>query len=341
MVNNQWFFLTTVAASSGDVIQSPHTLGFTGTPLMDYRKISSTLGVKKSLVETVQVWVLTPTAANSTTYTFVISQFNALVGRIVQRELTYVSLPTGDTATTIANAFRSQLLTLQDVQVVGSGTSTLILTAAAGVNCSLFTVVVGTPSNLSLAAGTYTNTTITSSTDVASPVLLVASSAGFAVGQVVTVAGVTTQTNINGTWRVKCVTDSTHVTLDNTGTSSLGAGSNGTITVVPQRNRGILTDIALYVPAAQIPAAVSSTQTFSQITFDWILQLGSTNGMPNYTSNRMTLFINESNAATTGAGTNAAALIVRINELTADYVASATTADPVNQALATENLGGL
>ena len=56
-------------------------------------------------------------------------------------------------------------------------------------------------------------------------------------------------------------------------------------------------------------------------------------------SNRQTIFINESNTATGGAGTNAAALITRIQELTADYVASATTADPVNQALLKLGIG--
>lgn len=100
---------------------------------------------------TAQVTTLTPTAVANTTYTFSVQQWNPALngGSFMFRQYSYTTAASGDTATTICNAFRTQLAadTAQGViQITGSGSSTLIMTAVSGYWS--FTVAINVSSSL-------------------------------------------------------------------------------------------------------------------------------------------------------------------------------------------------
>lgn len=86
--------------------------------------------------ETAQVSTITFTAVASTEYGLMISQnvqANGDNGRPEEvRVLKYTSKASGDTATTIGDAFRAQLAVGSRLQITATGTTTLILTANAG-----------------------------------------------------------------------------------------------------------------------------------------------------------------------------------------------------------------
>lgn len=84
------------------------------------------------LAEGLQVVTLTPVAAASSTYQFTITQQNNDTGQLVQIPFSYVSLASGDTATTIGNAFRTLIGLQPSLKITASGTTTLILTAQTG-----------------------------------------------------------------------------------------------------------------------------------------------------------------------------------------------------------------
>lgn len=84
------------------------------------------------LAEGLQVVTLTPVAAASSTYQFTITQQNNSTGQLVQIPFSYVSLASGDTATTIGNAFRTLIGLQPSLKITASGTATLILTAQTG-----------------------------------------------------------------------------------------------------------------------------------------------------------------------------------------------------------------
>lgn len=334
MINNQYFFIGqggTLKASAADLSLSNHVLAFTGTPRVDFRKLNGTPGWKESLQESLQSWIYTPTAANSTTYSFVIQQWNAAAGRLVNVTFTYQTQPSGDTATTICAAFRAQLLNQTSVQVTGSGTATLILTANAGY--PLFTVTNGQPTTSTITAN-QTSVAIVSSTD-ATPIVVTTAASTYVVGMVVTIAGHTTNTNANGTWRVGATNGTTTVTLENSvGTGGGAGGATGTVLITAQQARGTYAAILAQVPSGQIPSGVASTQTYAQFVVNYISEGGETNGMPNLSINRFTLFVNE-------GATNYATFKTRINEVIAALGSGLTTPDPATLALAAQNLGGL
>lgn len=75
------------------------------------------------------VVTITPTAANSTEYSMVVTYTSTKDGSIQTFPLFYTTAASGDTATTICNAFRTQLGDAANINFVASGTTTLILTA--------------------------------------------------------------------------------------------------------------------------------------------------------------------------------------------------------------------
>lgn len=76
------------------------------------------------------VITVTPTAANSTLYKLTINAWNVNTGLPQVVVLSYTTASSGDTATTICNAFRSQLSGISGLSVTASGTATLVLTSA-------------------------------------------------------------------------------------------------------------------------------------------------------------------------------------------------------------------
>ena len=245
MITNSYSLLGvggTVQAAAADIVVNNHILSITGCPNMDYRKIEGTTGFLASVAETLGVVTYTPIAANSTEYTIVIQQYVPSLGTLVTRNLTHVTPSAGATATTICDALRAQLLLATGIEVVGSGTTTLVLTAVTG--SPVFTVVNNTP----------TTSTV-----------------------VVTTPGVV--------------------------------------------SRGTTADLTL----AGI-TGWSAGQVYSQIAIDWISVGGETNGMPNYSKQRHTLYVN-------AAATNFAAFSTRMGEVVNDYAAGTTDANPESSAI--------
>lgn len=100
------------------------------------------------VAETLQVDTITFTAANNTDYFIRISQWDPInrVTRIFP--FTYTSLASGDTATTIGDAFRDAINANSLIKVAATGTTTLILTAEAGY--PVFTTTTIEPSTTAL-----------------------------------------------------------------------------------------------------------------------------------------------------------------------------------------------
>ncbi len=84
------------------------------------------------LAEGLQVITLTPVAAASSTYQFTITQQNNATGQLVQIPISVVSDASGETATTLTTKFKTLVNLQQSLQVVATGTATLILTAVTG-----------------------------------------------------------------------------------------------------------------------------------------------------------------------------------------------------------------
>lgn len=85
------------------------------------------------VTEVLQVTTYTPTAANSTQYALVLTYTNKVSKQVESQTFYYTTAASGDTATTIGDSFRAQINAASPIiPIVASGTTTLILTAAAG-----------------------------------------------------------------------------------------------------------------------------------------------------------------------------------------------------------------
>jgi hypothetical protein len=124
--------------SASDVSLNNHQLSITGAPNVDFRKIENANGgLQASVTEVPAVWTITPSVGNNTFYQLVINQFVPAIGGTITHTLSYTSDSTA-TATEICDALRAELKLYTDLNIVGSGTTTLVLTAEAG--SPLFTV---------------------------------------------------------------------------------------------------------------------------------------------------------------------------------------------------------
>lgn len=116
--------------------------------------------------ETLRVVTITPTAANSTDYRIVLSAekgqaFSNNLPQEVQTVFSYTSKTSGDTATTIGDAFRTAINNhpYWNTRVAVTGTTTIIITAkagfpifSAGVGANLASVV-STPGAVAIGIG--------------------------------------------------------------------------------------------------------------------------------------------------------------------------------------------
>lgn len=137
--------------------------------------------ITPSVAETPQVTTLTPVAAANSVYTIMIQQYNFSTGKTYTGTYTYTTAASGDTATTISNAFKNQINADQNIKITTDalGGATIVLTAEAGFPVFTVTILsvgggltqvtgtpgvvaVGTPAALALqgitvgAANTYT-----------------------------------------------------------------------------------------------------------------------------------------------------------------------------------------
>lgn len=342
MLRNTYSVLSTIAAAAADITQSSGYLSITGCPPMKYSGIRSTgNGYLKQVTEYVASITVTPTAVASSTYTLVITQFNATIGRNVTEQVSCTTASSGDTATIICNAWRAQLALFPDLKVAGTGTATFIITATANVRSAIVNVV-ALNANISVAT-TPANTAVVSAATNATPIVLTTAANTWVVGQLVTSAGQATNTAANGTFLITATNGTTTVTLGNqfTGADVAGNGATGTGTATHgafavsaspsttnvsagNQSRGSYYDL---VAAGVTASLLSTTKTYNTIVFDYDVKSGNTvGGAISQEENTHTLYVQDD-------ATNFSAFATRINEITNDYVASATTADPKNAAI--------
>jgi hypothetical protein len=149
--------LDTVQALAADVTVANQQISF-GNPLVPVCKWPSLMPggacyLQASVAEVLQVTTLTPVAAASSTYTFIIQQYDIANGVTLSRMYTMTTAAAGDTATTICNFFRTQINADDTMKVVASGAATLILTAETGYPIFVVTIT-ATGGGLTQATGT-------------------------------------------------------------------------------------------------------------------------------------------------------------------------------------------
>ena len=152
--NSTYLILDGADAASASVSLVAGVLSV-GNPLQvlcKYNAITKA-SITTAVAEVLQVTTLTPVAAANSVYTIMIQQYNFSTGRTYTAQYTYTTAAAGDTATTIGDAFRSQINNDQNIKIAATGTTTLILTAEAGF--PVFTVtILSVGGGLTQATGT-------------------------------------------------------------------------------------------------------------------------------------------------------------------------------------------
>jgi len=156
--NSGYVVLNTIQSAGADLVLDGGvlSLGNPAVKICNWKDITIPTRVQLAVAETPQVTTITPTAANSSTYQFLIQQWNPVTRMTMTRLYTYTTAASGDTATTIGDAFRSRINSdtgYGQLQINATGTTTLILTAVAGY--AVFTVsVIQAGGGFSVAATT-------------------------------------------------------------------------------------------------------------------------------------------------------------------------------------------
>ncbi len=342
MLRTSYSVLSTIAASAGDITVSQGYISITGCPRMKYSQIyNAGQGYVIKSAEAAGVITVTPTATAGVTYTLVITQFRGDLGRTVTEVLSYIAV-TGDTATIICNVWRAQLALFEDLYVTGSGTATFIVTAGSssattGKFGSCIIGITSTSGTNSVAATSAVAMTITG-ISTATPMVVTATT-DVVAGQTVTITGVVGMPEANGTFLVGTVTSTTAFQILNyyTGANTVGVGTwssggkavHGAVSYsasttsqgVGNQSRGYYWDL---VAAGVNPALITIGKTYNQIIFDYGTREGG--AIKTESECQHTLYVQDD-------ATNFANFATRIVELTHDFTASGTTADPLNAAL--------
>jgi hypothetical protein len=132
------YVATSWVMADGKITWSDPTAN-TAQLITKYNAISRA-SITPGVAEVLQVTTLTPVAANNSVYTIMIQQYNFSTGRTYTAQYSYTTAASGDTATTIGDAFRSQINNDQNIKIAATGTTTLVLTAEAGF--PVFTVTI-------------------------------------------------------------------------------------------------------------------------------------------------------------------------------------------------------
>lgn len=120
--------LNTVTALGADLVYlTGGNIALSTLPKVKGSQITG-ITILAPVVEIKEVWTITPTATNSYIYTMVINGYSKSTGNSLSVPLSVTS-DASATATEICDLFRAALLTNNDINVVGSGTTTLVLTA--------------------------------------------------------------------------------------------------------------------------------------------------------------------------------------------------------------------
>jgi len=148
---NSLSVLNTVTALGADLnVSTDGNTYITGIP-----EAIPTYGINNVVINTpvaavAGVVTVTPTAAASSTYAITVSGWDTTSGSPISIPLSYPTAASGDTATTICDAWRAQLALVRNFSVTATGTATLILTGAT-------TSANGTTPYVTLEVGGTTN----------------------------------------------------------------------------------------------------------------------------------------------------------------------------------------
>lgn len=230
--------LNTIASDGGDITLDKKVLTVATLPSMEFENISKSTGVVISLAETVEILSVAYTAANNTTYKFIVSQIRE--GKLYTKEVKYISDASGsdaEIATGLVGAFNNAK---NGIKATASGSATPLTFTAASKYDSDFAIT-GEPM---LSITDVSNTTTTSDQDDhtsalqsgsitdATPCVVTAAAHGLITGQKITLALITTATVLNATWRVTKLSTNTY-SLDGSveGTGAAGVGSATAIEV--------------------------------------------------------------------------------------------------------------
>jgi hypothetical protein len=342
-----------LVAADADLTASLLTITEAGVatdfPQLLYADITSIgEGILPSLVETSESILVTPVAAANSSYVLDIVQFVPELGTNVYTNLSHLTPSSGMTATTICNNWRTELASYADtgIEVTGTGTATLILTANVGspfFNVTGFatggasaTVTVAdnmpfataaarggaTTLNLNGVSATILPNVITSLAGTTT-VTVTSTNHGLVTGSTIIISGPWTGT-LNGVSAGAGVTHTARITSTGANTFTLddtvGAGGlaigTATITVVAQEARGQGADLI------SAGADATSGQAYSTLVVGYNQSTSSDlNGLARKTVNQATLYVNEGNS---GFGVFEA----QLDELLSGFAPGTTDANP-------------
>lgn len=343
MLRTSYSVLSTIAASAGDITQSQGYLSITGCPTIKYDQINNAgFGYTLKLAEFLGSITVTPTATVGVPSTLVITQYRGDLGKVVMEVVSYTPV-SGDTATIVATAWRAQLALYKDLNVTGSGTSTFIVAAnASSATTGLFgsaIINVTSTSGVNTVAPTVAAIAVTGATTATPIVVSTSTTTDVVAGQSVFLSGVGGMPEANGAFIVGTVVGSTSFGILNyyTGANTVGVGTytsgglhvQGTVGATTSttnvssggQSRGAYWDL---VAVGVDPSLLTIGKTYNQIIFQYKTNEGGDILTPSI--NQHTLYVQDD-------ATNFAAFKTRIVEITNDYAASSTNADPANLSL--------
>lgn len=153
--------LNTVTAQGTDCAVDANGIATIGGYSIDAKNIID-ITKQSAVAETKAVWTITPPDPSADSiFQLIISGYHKSTGEPYYVPLT-VTAVSADTPTTVCDAFRAQLAELSDLNVVATGTATLVLTASGVTSAGygqLATFIVTSGSATTVAFTSITNTT--------------------------------------------------------------------------------------------------------------------------------------------------------------------------------------
>ncbi len=273
--------LNSIASDGGDITLDKQVLTVATLPPINFDNIDRATTVLTPLAETRQVLSVAYTAANNTEYKFTVSQI--IDGKLYTKTVKYTSDASGsdaEIATGLIGAFNNAK---NGVKAVATGAATpLTFTADAKYNSD--NEVVGEPmltiddvSNTTTTAGQSDHTTALQAGSItdATPCVVTAIAHGLETGQNITLAGITTATTLNATWRATVLTADTYELDGSTeGTGAAGVGA-ATAIEVAQASRGHKGDL---INDGITSSDITANTAYSRVDFTYSIDKHSDTG---------------------------------------------------------------
>lgn len=273
--------LNTIASDGGDITLDKKVLTIATLPGIEFDNIGRATVLLKSLAEIRQVKNIAYTAANNTTYKFIVEQ--TIGGIFTSKVVQYTSDASGSDAEIAAGLVNSFNKSKSGIKAVASGSATPI-TFTADAKYDSNNVIVGEPL---LSVTAVENVTVTDNQDNhtsalqsgsitdATPRVVTAVAHGLQTGDTIVIAGVTTATAINATWRVTVLTADTYE-LDGS-VADGNAASVGSATAIEkaQASRGHIADL---INDNIESSDISANTAYSRVDIDYSIDKPSNTG---------------------------------------------------------------